>query len=321
MTPDLEDRFTGVLFGQAVGDALGLGTEFMSRERVRNLYEEGLTSYSQIYRDAHRKRWKRGDWTDDTEQMTLIVDSLLENQAVDVCDIARRLCHWEKQGGLGVGMTVSAVLHHPEFLANPHAAANEVWESSGRWAAANGAVMRTGGLGLWEHHDESCVIHNAEEVCKITHADPRCIASCVAVCVAIRRLLLGESDIQALIDDVATIAIEYDARVEPFFELAQGEDIEALELDDEESMGYTLRTLAAGFWALRHATTFEEGIHRIVHQGGDADTNASVAGALLGAHFGYDAIPRRWIDGLSWKNYMDRIAYELFVACTKKSRP
>jgi ADP-ribosylglycohydrolase len=34
-TPKLEDRFIGTLFGQAIGDALGLGTEFMSKAQVR----------------------------------------------------------------------------------------------------------------------------------------------------------------------------------------------------------------------------------------------------------------------------------------------
>lgn len=315
MTDEFEDRFKGVLFGQAVGDALGLGTEFMSRTQVRDKYPDGLRAYEQIIRDAHRKRWKRGDWTDDTEQMTLIVDSLLENRGIDLCDIGRRFAHWEGQGGLGVGDTVYAVLHHPKFFADPHAAAEEVWESTGRWVAANGAVMRTAALGLWEGHDESKVMANAESVCKITHFDPRCVASCVAVCVAIRRLVHREGDVESIIADVREIAIVQDPRVESFFDAAESEDIEALNLDDEDSMGYTLKTFSAGIWALRFATSFEAGITAVIHQGGDADTNASVAGALLGARFGYEAIPRTWIDGLTWKRFMERIAEELYQRC------
>ena len=40
-----KDRFTGVLFGQAIGDALGLGSEFMSKEEVLRYYPNGLSSY------------------------------------------------------------------------------------------------------------------------------------------------------------------------------------------------------------------------------------------------------------------------------------
>jgi ADP-ribosylglycohydrolase len=36
----------------------------------------------------------------------------------------------------------------------------------------------------------------------------------------------------------------------------------------------------------------------IIHEGGDADTNAAVAGALLGARFGCTGIPQEWLDGL-----------------------
>jgi ADP-ribosylglycohydrolase len=84
MADAFEDRVKGLLFGQAVGDAVGLGTEFMGRARVRDKYPEGTRAYAHIFRDAHRKRWTRWDWTDDTEQMTLMVDSLLESKFVDL---------------------------------------------------------------------------------------------------------------------------------------------------------------------------------------------------------------------------------------------
>ena len=65
-------------------------------------------------------------------------------------------------------------------------------------------------------------------------------------------------------------------------------------MDDEKSMGYTLRTLGASLWAYWHATSYREGILKIVLSGGDADTNAAVAGAILGAKFGINQIPEEW---------------------------
>ena len=58
------------------------------------------------------------------------------------------------------------------------------------------------------------------------------------------------------------------------------------------------KTTAAAFWALWNSNDFERGVLQIVMRGGDADTNAAVAGSLLGAKFGIGNIPKKWIDNL-----------------------
>ncbi len=71
----INERFLGTIFGQAVGDALGLSTEFMSKQEVDRLYPNGIEDYSQIVQDDHRRRWQRGDWTDG-----LLYASMLHNK-------------------------------------------------------------------------------------------------------------------------------------------------------------------------------------------------------------------------------------------------
>jgi ADP-ribosylglycohydrolase len=315
-----EDRVFGVLFGQAVGDALGLGAEFMTKKDVRWYYPEGLSTYGQIIQDAHRKRWKPGDWTDDTEQMTMILDSLLETRRVDICDIGRRIHNWVFHShGIGVGNTVFAVLKHPAFEKDPHAAARDVWESTERRAAANGGVMRTSILGLWDFHDLVRVRENAESVCKITHFDPRCVASCVAVSVLVNRLADGDQPNDRLLQEVRKVANQYDQRVDEVFQITSShEDIEALKLDAEEAIGYTFKPLAAGLWALKYADNFEEGLLRVINEGGDADSNGSVAGALLGARYGYRAMPARLIQGLNQRAYLTRVCNELLAVICER---
>ena len=72
-------------------------------------------------------------------------------------------------------------------------------------------------------------------------------------------------------------------------------------------MGYTLKTLAAGLWAYWNAPSFEEGLLSVVRAGGDADTNAAVACAILGAKFGFNTIPQEYIDGLIYKEQLDEV--------------
>ena len=43
-----------------------------------------------------------------------------------------------------------------------------------------------------------------------------------------------------------------------------------------------------------HAESFEAGVIDTVMRGGDTDTNGAIAGALLGAMYGRDAVPDQW---------------------------
>lgn len=317
MSSVVHDQIRGTMFGQAIGDALGLGAEFMSRQDVQRHYPEGLRDYSQIIQDRHRRRWRPGDWTDDTEQMICILDSLLKSGRVDVEDIAIHLNRWRVQGGIGIGQTVQVVMEQPCFLFEPHRAAREIWEKCGRDIAANGAVMRTSVLGVWEYDEPEKVRSNAETVCKVTHYDPRCVVSCVGVCHAISALLRGEDDLDLLLDEIGRIIQSYDSRVREYFDIARHGSLEAMLLDDEETMGYTLKALGAGLWALRHAKNFEEGLLAVVNEGGDADSNGAVAGAILGARFGFARIPERWIQGLSWRRLLNELTNQLIIRVQK----
>ncbi len=63
-------------------------------------------------------------------------------------------------------------------------------------------------------------------------------------------------------------------------------------------MGFTLFTAGIGLQVAAEGVGFEEGLRRVVGLGGDTDTNAAVAGALLGALHGVDGLPAAWLDRL-----------------------
>src|SRR5699024_4665842 len=64
--------------------------------------------------------------------------------------------------------------------------------------------------------------------------------------------------------------------------------------DAVRSGGFVLETLGAAFWALAHRDSAEEAIVTAVSMGDDTDTTGAVTGALVGAHYGVEAIPERW---------------------------
>jgi ADP-ribosylglycohydrolase len=317
------DRIRGVVFGQAIGDALGLGTEYLSRSEIRHVYPRGLRSYDQFLRDFHRSTWHPGEWTDDTNQMLCILECLLSRGCADVNDIAARFVEWANSDGRGLGGTVARVIREPRFLELPHEASRRIWEQSGQTLAANGGVMRTSILGVWEYHDPLRVMENAESVCKITHWDPRCVGSSVAVSLAIASLLRGECDLDNIVADTSQAAEEYHPEVRECLRTIATHSLESLSLDRIEGVGYTIRTLGAGFWALCNGITFESGLLSIINEGGDADTNGAVAGSLLGARFGYSSIPTPWIAGLAAREKLealvDRLVSGMGIACPPTS--
>ena len=60
----LADRIRGCIFGNAMGDAAGLATEFMTADEALAKYPEGhvFGPGSEVYPDTHRMVFPRGDW-------------------------------------------------------------------------------------------------------------------------------------------------------------------------------------------------------------------------------------------------------------------
>jgi len=322
---ELKNKIKGIIYGQAVGDAVGLATEFLSKSRSHEFYgDKEFISYEDIRQDAHRRRWARGDWTDDTDQAILILDGLLENGGkVSEVDFAQRLLFWVENGfpelgdtaGLGLGQTVGSVVMSQQFVKNPHFAAKIVWERSGRQVAPNGGVMRTSILGIPEFHNIDRVIENTKKICLCTHADPRCIASCVAVTSALAYMLQGETCNDTLYEKALALGrseITERLHLTEFDEAGNPPNLEALKLDESDKIGYTFKCFGSGFYCWRNGTNFKKAINDLVMEGGDSDTNGAVAGALLGCKLGYDQLPEDWVNGLVNKQWLDQKVENFF---------
>ena len=108
----------GCAYGQALGDAYGLSTEFETSERIAENYpkKSKLIPFPDYKLTGHSCRWVQGDWTDDTDQWILILETILESNA-DEKVFARKLKDWihhgfpvlGDQGGMGLGANVSQV--------------------------------------------------------------------------------------------------------------------------------------------------------------------------------------------------------------------
>ena len=211
---------------------------------------------------------------------------------------------------MGIGSHTYKVLTIGDYAEKPFEVSYMAWKMSRYQSAANGGLMRTSVVGLFPKEVRTC----AENICKLTHYDPRCIGSRVIVSELIHALVYGMEP-QTRSEMLDTL-IQYDADICEYIYHALFEtDIKKLVYYD--NCGYTLVTLSVALWSYWHASSFEEGLLAIVNAGGDADTNAAVACAILGAKYGYSSIPTEYIEGLLYKETLDKTIDNLLNICIK----
>ncbi len=313
---DTRDKIRGLIFGQAIGDALGLATEFMSKEEVQSNYPDGVNHYGQIVQDRHRSRWQRGAWTDDTDQFLCVLRSILRQGEIDLLDIAREFKEWKDGTPLGIGKTTDQVLSLPQYDLYPQRGAELVWKLKKKDLAPNGGLMRNAAVVLATYWDLDTVLHNCEEVCKLTHFDPRCTDSCKVHGFLLSSELNGHSPSQKELEQFIS---NLDIRIRDYIQFPIKDDIAALQVDDAKTIGYTLKALSVALWAFYHANDFESGVRTIIEEGGDADTNGAIAGSLLGTKFGYSAIPTDLVDGLNHMQELENIS-TLLASCDRADK-
>ncbi|MDE6795925.1 MAG: ADP-ribosylglycohydrolase family protein [Muribaculaceae bacterium] len=312
MDIDFRERIAGLLYGYAIGDALGLGTELMSRTIVKKKYPDGLTDYSQIVRDAHRSQWQRGEWSNDTNYVLMLVDSLCENEGVNHLDYAQRLCSFFKTRPDDTTPHMRWMLSHPGYPADPYGVARKVWRDMKDTASPGDNLGRALIVGLWNEN----VTQNALDNCRLTHPKPRCeIAAAVIANMANSLLWKGhEVDYDTIHDMVKKRNME----TLDYVETAHFGTLEDFELGDLKTYWYVRKAMGAALWALWHCQSPNEALVKIVNEGGDADTNAALAIGLLGLKYGVNALDRSYIDNLIGAEKIEAAADKLTALLKKK---
>ena len=265
---------------------------------------------------------------DDDLAQALIVAEAAERGPLDPDDMGRRFWDWAETNGLGMGNLTGQVLElyggdYPRRQGGRGRAARgatdpprkpagvPITEASrtawGGGQAGNGALMRCAPVAVRWRDAVAALVRNSIVSAVPTHWDRRCGWSCALANLAAAAALRGETPaadelldagvegVRAALPELQRYGYEAGAprQVREAVRGAVGAEVDDVRADGG-SMGYTLLTLRLALIALWRAPGFEQGLRSIVEAGGDTDTNGAVAGALLGARFGIDAIPARW---------------------------
>lgn len=314
------DKINGVLMGTAVGDAIGLPREGLSRLRAVRLFGSPPLKHSFLF--------GKGMFSDDTEHTCMVTQSLISSSG-DIDKFQKSLaCKfrlWLLSIPAGIGLATLKSICKLWIGFSP--------ANSGVYSAGNGPAMRSAILGLYAQNNIELLKRLVRASTQITHTDERAEQGAMAIALATHYVSTRTSSevIPEELFDLLTIHIinpEVSAAINSVRtalkkNLTSEEFTRGLGLSKGIS-GYIVHTVpVALFCWLKNIYSFRTAIEDVVLMGGDTDTTGAITGALAGATLGVSEIPKDWIDGLQeWPrtvNWLKELSLKLNAVMLDKT--
>lgn len=284
-TLSLPSRSRGLLLGLAFGNRLGNPwSELWPKEKihagsngqVRTLLPEETAQAT----------------PSDTAQALVVAQTYLNAGEIELETLGRALLGWMTENGRGIPVLTRRVLEDVETGTPVEEASSYACESLGRnWSAGSGALTRSLVLvpALWGQSDR--LVELVRTAIRATHWNPLCEWSGAALALALADTFAGlPLDCRALAETLRTMGAP--SAVADAVDGAKA-PLDRFQLDGKTKL-FTLKAMQVALWALRAEGTPEELLERVILEGGATDTNAALAGACLGARFGFEALPESW---------------------------
>ena len=266
-------RAQGCLLGQVAGDSLGALVEFETAASIRERHPDGPRQLV----DGGRWDLLAGQPTDDSEMALALARAIVARGGFERDAALEAYRGWLHSSPFDVGDTVGAALRDH---ANPS-------------SQANGSLMRASPLGVASHAlPAELAAELARQDASLTHPNPVCGDATAAFVVAVAHAVREGDGAEAAWRTASDWADATGAALLVRDALAAA--CREAPVCDDGSEGWVKIALQNAFFELLHAPSLEEGIVATVRRGGDTDTNAAIAGALLGAVHGREAVPADW---------------------------
>ncbi len=288
------------MVGCGVGDALG-----MPYETLGEVVHKGLATWDGSFQPGNWHKLPAGHWTDDTEMAECLATSLIENNGFNGEDVARRYLAWSQATPHGMGGTTHRAMQN---LKNGIAWTVSGVEVDDPAAVGAGTAMRCAPIGAFSRLRHQDLLRICQQDAYITHRNIEAITASYVIVLAIRMALVECSGSTIMSHVVSQIGpgVEGDGfdRTEVFKRLSCVID-NFSKITPEEIVptiisrrGNAASIVASGLLCACYYDNFKDGVIAAVKMGGDTDTRAAVAGAVLGARFGLEGIPQEYKDGV-----------------------
>ncbi len=313
---DFNHEIKSALFGVAIGDALGVPVEFKSREYLQQKPVIDMMGYGTYNQPA-------GTFSDDSSMTFCLAESLTHD--FDLNHIAQNFVKWRDENYwtargevFDIGIATNQALTRLANGEQPEFAGSFSSDSNG-----NGSLMRI--LPLLFYIKDLPIAqryHITKQISSITHGHIRSVITCFYYLEFAREILLGREKfdiykkLQIEIPDfLASISInQFEISL---FDRLLKYDISKLKEEEIASSGYVLHTIEASIWCLLTTDNYKDSTLKAVNLGEDTDSTAAVLGGLSGLLYGFDSIPKSWIDQIARKedieNLAERLANKVFI--------
>lgn len=307
----MKDNIKSVLFGIAVGDALGVPVEFMSREQVQRNPVTDMREYGTHDQPA-------GTFSDDTSLAFCLAEALTVGNDLNV--VARNFIRWYREGYwtahgnvFDIGIATRQAIERLIKGEKPELAGGYEENSNG-----NGSLMRILPLVFYiKDKDIDDRWEATKKVSSITHMHIRSVIACFYYLEFSRQLIIKKDKFEAYANTgniVSDYLIQRDINKEEvnLFSRLLYKDIWHEPEYSIDSTGYVLHTLEASVWCIMTTDNFSQSVLKAVNLGDDTDTTGAVTGGLAGLLHGYDDIPDKWIKTLSCKINIDDLVKRFY---------
>ncbi|MDR2453962.1 MAG: ADP-ribosylglycohydrolase family protein [Bifidobacteriaceae bacterium] len=311
------ERAHGALAGLALGDALGMPTQAMPRELIAERFGAITTLVAAPADQPISPGQAAGAVTDDTEQALIVARLLIEGGGrIAPGKLAGALGAWEERmierGSHDLlGPSTKAALAALKAGADP--------SQSGRLGTTNGAAMRVAPVGIAQRPGAE-LWRRVQEATTVTHGTTLGLAGAHAVAAAVSCGIDGREPSEAVIAGIAAahfaaqrgvwvagadIAARFDALAPLARELPEAMfaaflyEVVGTSVQSQESV------VAALLLVERYADEPFAALTTAASLGGDTDTIAAIAGAILGACRGVAAFPAPELATVSQVNQLD----------------
>ena len=286
------------LFGVAIGDALGVPVEFKGREDIKQNPINDMIGYGTYNLPA-------GTFSDDSSLTFCLAEALTLEFNLDT--IAKNFVkwwlenYWTPRGEVfDIGIATRQAIERISKGIAPELAGGMDISSNG-----NGSLMRIIPLiFLIIEKPESERFHLIKQVSSLTHRHIRSIIACFYYIEFSRQLIFGVDKFEIyknlqmqIADHLHSISIPPE-EISLFDRLLKGEIFTLSELDISSS-GYVIHTLEASIWCLLTTDNYTDAVLKAVNLGEDTDTTAAVTGGLAGLLYGFDGIPKKWVQKIA----------------------